>query len=243
MTLLTRYAPAFVFTAAVFMSAPTAQVVDAPNTLTAAEKSAGWVLLFDGTSSDAWRGYRKPDMTGLRWKVEDGCLALPAGTGNDTLGQRDIITKEEYNDFELTWDWRIDKGGNSGVKYFVTEQYDSAIGHEYQVIDGAHPDARAREGRRRTAAFYDVSPAPGAKPSPTPSFNTGRVLAKGNHVEHWLNGAKVLEYELGSEKLRAAIADSKFKDIRDFDKHLRGHLLLQDHGDAVCFRNIKVRPI
>jgi hypothetical protein len=220
-----------------------AQTTGAPNSLTSAEKSAGWVLLFDGTATDAWRGYKRADMSGLRWKVEDGCLALPAGEGTDTRGQRDIITKQQFDDFELTWDWRIAKGGNSGVKYFVTEKHDAAIGHEYQVIDGAHADAALREGRRQTAAFYDVLAAPGASPRPTPSFNTGRVLVKGNHVEHRLNGTKVLEYELETDALRAKIADSKFKDIGDFDKHIRGHLLLQDHGDAVCYRNIKVRPL
>lgn len=220
-----------------------AQTTGAPNTLTSAEKSAGWVLLFDGTATDAWRGYKKADMSGLRWKVEDGCLALPAGEGEDTRGQRDIITKQQFDDFELTWDWRIAKGGNSGVKYFVTEKHDAAIGHEYQVIDGAHADAALREGRRQTAAFYDVLAAPGASARPAPSFNTGRVLVKGNHVEHWLNGTKVLEYELDTDALRANIADSKFRDIGDFDKHIRGHLLLQDHGDAVCYRNIKVRPL
>jgi 3-keto-disaccharide hydrolase len=220
-----------------------AQAPRAPNTLTSAEKSAGWVLLFDGTSSDSWRGYKKADMSGLRWKIEDGCLALPAGEGSDTLGQRDIITKQQFDDFEFTWDWRIAKGGNSGVKYFVTEKHDAAIGHEYQVIDGAHEDAGLREGRRQTAAFYDVLAAPGARARPAPSFNTGRVLVKSNHVEHWLNATKVLEYELDTDALRAKIADSKFKDIADFDKHIRGHLLLQDHGDAVCYRNIKVRPL
>ena len=214
-----------------------------PNTLAPFEKGAGWVLLFDGTSTDAWRGYKKADMNALRWKVGDGCLGLPAAEGADTRGQRDIITKQQFDDFELSWDWRIAKGGNSGVKYFVTEKYDAAIGHEYQVIDGAHADAALREGRRRTAAFYDVLAAPGASPRPAPSFNTGRVLVKGNHVEHWLNGTKVLEYELDTDALRARIADSKFKDTADFDKHIRGHVLLQDHGDAVCYRNIKVRPL
>jgi Domain of Unknown Function (DUF1080) len=219
------------------------QATGAPNTLTSAEKSAGWVLLFDGTATDAWRGYKKADMSGLRWKVEDGCLALPAGEGEDTRGQRDIITTQQFDDFELSWDWRIAKGGNSGVKYFVTEKHDAAIGHEYQVIDGAHADAARREGRRQTAAFYDVLAAPRASARPAPSFNTGRVLVKGSHVEHWLNGTKVLAYELDTDALRAKIADSKFKDIAGFDKHIRGHLLLQDHGDAVCYRNIKVRPL
>ena len=155
-------------------ASPGAQSPDPVNALTPAEKSAGWTLLFDGKSTSAWRGYKKPDMAGLRWKIEDGCLALPAGEGADTRGQRDIITTQQFDDFELAWEWRIGKGGNSGVKYFVTENNESAIGHEYQVIDGAHPDAGLREGRRQTAAFYDVLAAPAAKPFPAPAFNTGR---------------------------------------------------------------------
>src|SRR3954451_21217447 len=154
MTLVTRTLPAL-FVAALFTTSP-AQSTGADNTLTPAEKSAGWILLFDGTSTTEWRGYKKPDMSGLRWKAADGCLALPPAEGADTHGQRDIITTRSFDDFDLTWQWRIGKGGNSGVKYFVTENNESAIGHEYQVIDGAHPDANLREGRRRTAAFYDV---------------------------------------------------------------------------------------
>ena len=143
-------------------------------------------------------------MAGLRWKVEDGCLALPAGEGADTRGQRDIITTQQFDDFELAWDWRIAKGGNSGVKYFVTENNESAIGHEYQVIDGAHPDAGAARGTPADGRVLRRPRRSGAKPRPAPSFNTGRVLVKGNHVEHWLNGAKVLEYELDTDALRAA---------------------------------------
>src|SRR3954447_21519768 len=243
MTPITRIVAPVLIVAGVFIASPSAQTRAPINSLTSTEKSAGWMLLFDGKTTNAWRGYKKPDMTGLRWKVEDGCLALPPGQGDDTLGQRDIITTQLFDNFELTWDWRIAQGGNSGVKYFVTENNESAIGHEYQIIDGAHPDAGLREGRRETAAFYDVFAAPAAKPRPTPAFNTGRVLVKGNHVEHWLNDAKVLEYELDSDTLRTAIADSKFKGMPDFDKHIRGHLLLQDHGHAVCFRNIKVRAL
>ena len=243
MTLITRTIPVLLVFASLFAASPGAQSPDAVNTLTPAEKSAGWILLFDGKTIDQWRGYKKPDMAGLRWKVEDGCLALPAGEGADTRGQRDIITTQEFDSFELTWDWRIGKGGNSGVKYFVTEKNESAIGHEYQVIDGAHPDAGVRDGRRRTAAFYDVFAAPSAKPHPSTSFNTGRVVVKGNHVEHWLNGAKVLEYERGSEAFRTLVAASKYKVWAAFGERPSGPILLQDHGNRVSFRSLKIREL
>lgn len=211
---------------------------------TAAQPAASgtWTTLFDGTSADHWRGYKKPDMTGLRWVVKDGCLALPPSDGSDTKGARDIITRKQFGDFELTWEWKVAPGSNSGVKYFVVEDGDAAIGHEYQIIDDdKHADAKLREGRRSTAAFYDVLPASNVKAKPIGEFNQSRIVAKGNQVEHWLNGVKVLEYTLDTDALRAKIADSKFKDRVGFDKHLRGHILLQDHGDQVCYRNIKIR--
>jgi hypothetical protein len=232
--------------AAVVLSCAMAPSASAQQALTTAEQQAGWRLLFDGTSAAAWRGYQKPDMQGLRWVVKDGCLALPPADGSDTRGARDIVTRDEFGDFELAWEWRVTPGANSGVKYFVQETRPAAIGHEYQIIDDAkHPDAQLREGRRSTASFYDVLAAPAAKglTKPVGEFNQSRVLVKGNHVEHWLNGTKVLEYELDTDGLRARIADSKFKDIAGFDTHQRGHLLLQDHGDSVCYRGIKVRDI
>jgi hypothetical protein len=215
----------------------------APNQLTEAEKKEGWELLFDGKGVQSWRGYQKPDMTGLRWIVQDGCLALPPSDGTDTRGERDIISTSLYGDFDLAWEWRISLGGNSGVKYLVTEGRPAALGHEYQVIDDArHADAAKRDSRR-TGSFYDVLAAPAAKPRPAGEFNQSRILLKGNHVEHWLNGAKILEYELDSDALRKAIADSKFKEVEGFDKAKRGHILLQDHGNAVCYRNLKIREL
>ena len=220
-----------------------AQTATPTNALTPEEKQAGWRLLFDGSSTAEWRGYQKPDMTGLRWQVKDGCLGLPPADGADTRGSRDIITKEQFDDFELKWQYRISPGGNSGVKYFVTETRDAAIGHEFQIIDDQrHPDAKLRNNRR-TGSFYDVLAAPAAKPRGPGEWNDARVVVKGNHVEHWLNGAKILEYTLDSGELRAAIADSKFKDMAGFDTHQRGHILLQDHGDEVCYAGIKIRPL
>src|SRR5215213_8409278 len=220
-----------------------AQSAASPNTLTAAEKSAGWTLLFDGRSLDGWRGYKKADAAGVRWKVEDGSLALPADNGRDTHGQRDIISKDTFEQFELVFDWRIAPGGNSGVKYFILEDLDSAIGHEYQVIDDErHPDAKIGP-HRQTAAFYDVLRAADRPIKPAGEWNTTRIVVRGQTVEHWLNGKKVLQYELGSPALKAAIAKSKFKDIPRFGLRQNGHILLQDHGNQVWFRSIKIRRI
>jgi hypothetical protein len=215
---------------------------DAPNTLTAAEKAAGWRLLFDGTTTTGWRGYSKPDMAGLRWVVKDGAICLPAADGSDTLGHRDIISADKFSDFELTWQWQVQAGSNSGVKYFVVEEGKAAIGHEYQIIDDArHPDAKVSP-ERQTASFYDVKSATARPTRPVGEWNTSRVLVSGAHVEHWLNGTKVLEYELSSPQILAAVQDSKFNKTPGFGTKKTGHILLQDHGDAVCYRNIKVKP-
>lgn len=226
---------------ATYASAP--QKDAAPNTLTAAEKKAGWMLLFDGRTVDAWRGYKTPDATDSRWRVEEGTLTLPADNGRDTHGQRDIISKDTFEQFELVFDWRIASGGNSGVKYFVLEDRDSAIGHEYQVIDDErHPDAKVGP-HRQTAALYDVLPAADRPTKPAGEWNTTRIVVRGQTVEHWLNGKKVLQYELNSPALKAAIEKSKFKGMERFGKRQNGHLLLQDHGDQVWFRNIKIRRL
>jgi len=215
----------------------------AHNQLTAQEQRDGWKLLFDGKSLDGWRGYKKPDATGTRWKVDNGFLTLPPNDGKDTLGARDIISTGTYQQFELTWEWRIAQAGNSGVKYFVLEDLDSAIGHEYQLIDDErHPDAKVGP-KRQTSAFYDVLAATDRPLKPAGELNTSRVVVKGHTVEHYLNGKRVLQYELDSPALRAAIAESKFKDVARFGKLQNGHILLQDHGNQVWFRDIKIHVL
>ncbi len=227
---------------AVLVSAPlSATGKETPNTLTAAEKADGWRLLFDGTSSAGWRGYGKPDMSGLRWIVKDGCIGLPEKDGTDTHGQRDIVTADTFGDFDLRFQWKVQPGSNSGVKYFVTEDRPSAIGHEYQIIDDLrHPDAKIST-ERQTASFYDVKSATSHPTRPVGEWNDSRILVSGNHVEHWLNGQKVLEYELGTPATLAAVQDSKFKDVAGFGTKKTGHILLQDHGDAVCYRSIRIK--
>src|SRR5687768_14983045 len=155
-----------------------AQTDSTPNTLTPAEKAAGWTLLFDGNSLDGWRGYKKPDANGLRWKVEDGSLTLPSTTVPGTRSG-DIVSKDTFEQFELVLDWRVAPGGNSGVKYFVLEDLNSAIGHEYQLIDDAqHADAKVG-AHRQTAALYDVLPAADRPIKAGGEWNTTRIVVRG----------------------------------------------------------------
>jgi hypothetical protein len=213
------------------------------NRLTAQEQSAGWRLLFDGQTTKGWRGFAKPAGVINGWIVEKGRLRHPASTGQDSKGTGDIITIDTFNDFDLRFDWIISAGGNSGVKYLVVENRDGPIAHEYQVIDDAkHPDALIGP-HRSTGALYDVISAPANKPlKPAGQINSGRVLVNGTHVEHWLNGVKIVEYELGNP-LKAAKEKSKFKDVPGWEDKLKGHILLQDHGDDVSFFNVKIREL
>ena len=224
------------FVALLTMTASAAQPI---NTLTDAEKAAGWKLLFDGRSLQGWRLYGKKAAPESGWKVEDGILKkLPKQRGGD------IVTEAKFEDFDLTWEWRITAGGNNGVKYLVTEERTSAPGHEYQMIDDdGHPDGKLG-AKRQTASFYEVLAPAADKPlKPVGEWNSSRVLVRGNHVEHWLNGAKVLEYELGSEAVKAGVASSKFKNAPGFGTKIKGHLMLTDHQDECWFRNLKIREL
>ena len=220
-------------------------VAQSANTLSAADKNAGWKLLFDGSSLTGWRGFKKPDASGTRWSVKDGALCLAKAEGADTHGARDIITSDTFNDFDLRWEWRVEPGSNSGLKYFISEDRDAgtlggAVGHEYQLIDDRrHPDAKI--STRQTASFYDVKAATSHPTKPVGQWNSSRVVVNGNHVEHWLNERKVLEYELGSPETLAAVKKSKFKDVGGFGTKVPGHILLQDHGEAVCYRSLRIR--
>ncbi len=213
----------------------------ADNTLTTEEKSAGWKLLFDGKSLSGWRAYGKPQGTepGSGWKVEDGVLKKLAGVKGG-----DIITEATFNDFELSWEWQVAKGANNGVKYLVTEERPQAPGFEYQMIDDLDPKWKNLAPKHRTASLYDMlPPAPDAPVKPAGEWNHSRIVLRGNLVEHWLNGRKVLSYELGSPALKEAIALSKFKKFPDFGEKIRGHIMLTDHQDEAWFRNLKVREL
>jgi hypothetical protein len=229
-----------------------------PNTLTPAEKTAGWILLFDGQTLDGWQAYNPArDMT-KGWSVEDGALKIADGDGRPNNSGGDIVTTAQFDDFDFRFEWRVSAGGNSGVKYFVRERLGapgapmwdgddgrSAIGHEYQVIDDtAHPDAAVGPDRQ-TGAFYSVvAPDPAVKRlRAVGEFNESRIIVRDNRVEHWLNGAKIVDYELGAPAVLEAIAHSKFRPVPGFGTKLRTRILLQDHGDAVWFRNLRIREL
>jgi len=198
----------------------------------------GFTVLFDGTSTGQWMNASSGKFPVKGWVIEDGCLKHEAKGGGG-----DIITKGKYEQFDFRFEWKVAKGANSGVKYFIIRERGS-LGHEYQVLDDMnHPDG-AKGANRQTAAFYDVlNPAADKPLKPVGAFNSSRILVKGNTVKHFLNGKKVLTYTLGSDKLKEAISKSKFKNLKVFGQRLPGHILLQDHGDAVWYRNIRIRDL
>ncbi|MCG5055572.1 MAG: DUF1080 domain-containing protein [Myxococcales bacterium] len=219
-----------------------------PNTLSPEEKRAGFVLLFDGKTTDGWRGFNRTEMPKNGWKVVDGTLAYePVGPDSDKPG--DIVTEAEFDNFELRLEWKLSPGGNSGVKYLVNEARVSSghngLAFEMQILDDdKHPDAKKGIAGNRTAgALYDLIPPSKAMAKPIGEWNDARLVVKGSHVEHWLNGHKVVEYDRDSQMMRALINTSKYKDIEGFGTDARGRLLLQDHGDAVWYRNVRVRKL
>jgi len=227
-----------------FMMGFTTQKQDSvvPNTLTKKEVKQGWQLLFDGKNPSQWRSANKEGFPAKGWDIKEGCMVSNGG-GN-------LVSKEEYGNFDLIWEWKmITPGGNSGVKYFVREDKKDALGIEYQMLDDAeHPwmkDGRMSPNDYHTVgAVYELYPtSPNKISKPVGEWNTSRVLSSGKHVEHWLNGVKVAEYERGSDDFKARIAKSKFKDTPGFGLHEKGLLLLQDHGSVVWFRNLKIRKL
>lgn len=222
-----------------------------PNSLTDYEKQSGWKLLFDGTTTDNWKGAYKPGFPEKGWQVKDGVLTVLASEGKEGGNGGDIVTKEEFSAFDISFDFKLTPGANSGVKYFVTlseHNAGSAIGLEYQLLDDTlHPDAKlGRNGDRTLASLYDLIKANKQKRfiHPIGQWNTGRIIVyPNNHVEHYLNGVKVLEYERGSKDFRDLVAISKYKIWNNFGEAQKGHILLQDHGNEASFRSIKIREL
>ncbi len=211
------------------------------NGSTTGEKAASWTALFDGVSLKGWRPYGKPAGTPIDagWKVEAGLLhKLPGVKGGD------IITEKQYTDFELAWEWRLASGANNGVKYMVTEARPGAPGYEYQMIDDESDRWKSQHAKAKTASFYEVLAPAADKPlKPAGEWNTSRIRVQGTHVEHWLNEKKVLEFELGSDAVKAGVAASKFKKYPDFGTKLTGHIMLTDHTDEAWYRSVKIREL
>jgi Domain of Unknown Function (DUF1080) len=222
------------------------EAAPAPNTLTPQEKAAGWRLLFDGQTLKGWRNYRQNE-PGPEWQVTNGVLVLQRDTTPGTAGKlrAGLMTDEQFGDFSLALEWRIAPGANSGILYRVSESTDAPhdTGIEMQILDNArHPDAKKGLERQAGACYALYAPAQDVT-RPIGEWNLAQILVRTNHVEHWLNGQKLLTYELGSADWQRRVSQSKFKDFPGYGRSPRGHILLQDHSFHVEFRNIKIRPL
>ncbi len=226
----------------------------APNTLTANEKAEGWKLLWDGKTNEGWRSAKKPEFPTGGWTMENGELTIRESGGGESTDAGDIITKEKFSEFELSVDFKITPGANSGIKIFVDPEINkgegSAIGPEFQILDDEkHPDAKAGlNGCRTIGSLYDMITAPPTKTVfPPGSWNNARIVAKGKNLTYYLNGVKTIDIERGSQQWREHVAISKYtkwnKKGEEFGELPGGHILLQDHGNKAHFRNIKIRNL
>jgi hypothetical protein len=223
------------------------------NSLTAKEKAEGWKLLWDGKTNEGWRGAAASTFPVKGWTVEDGMLIPNKG---ENKGGGDIVTTKKYKNFVLEADFRLTEGANSGIKYFIQSEpgKGNTVGFEYQVLDDAkHPDAKMGiNGNRTLSSLYDLVPAnsqtfdpaqPVKRVNPMGQWNRARIVVNGNSVSHYLNGVKVLEITKGSEAFKASIATSKFNKAPGFGEFVDGYILLQDHGNEVAFRSIKIKEL
>ena len=200
----------------------------------------GWFSLFDGKTLSGWRTAQRDTLPDKSWYVENSELIFDPGKGHGS----DIISTRSFKNFDLSLQFKISEGGNSGIKYFLLPN--TSLGCEFQIIDdGRHPDAKLGvNGNRKTGALYDIMPAgPNKHHKPAGEWNTARIMVKGNHAEHWLNGVKLLEYERGSEAFKQAISKSKFNTTKGFAEAAASPILLQAHGDKVSYRNIKIKEL
>lgn len=220
----------------------------AHNTLSAEEEAAGWRLLWDGKTTDGWRSARREEFPTAGWEVKDGLLIINETGGGEASAAGDIISREKFSDFELSVDFKITEGANSGIKIFVDPAINkgegSAIGPEFQILDDErHPDAKlGTNGNRTIGSLYDMMTAPADKKvNPIGEWNNARILSDGKKVTFWLNGEKTVEFERGSKAWRDTVEASKYKVWPAFGELPEGHILLQDHGNLVFFRNVKIR--
>lgn len=226
-----------------------------PNTLTEVEKAAGWKMIWDGKTTNGWTSAKGEAFPSQGWEIKDGTLSVLPSDGSEGGHGGDIITAEEYSDFELSVDFKVTEGANSGIKYFVDPTLlkgkGSAIGLEFQVLDAAHPDALLGvAGNRTMGSLYDLitaksysEPDRAVRVNKLGLWNNARIVVRGSHVQHWLNHVKVVEYNRHSQIFKALVAYSKYKDWNNFGGWDKGPILLQDHGDRVSYRSIKIRTL
>jgi len=220
-----------------------------PNTLTDREKKDGWKLLWDGKTTAGWRGAKLPGFPEKGWTIKDGALIVAETGGGEAAVGGDIVTADQFENFELIVEFKITKGANSGIKYFVDTELNkgagSSIGCEFQLLDDAvHPDAKLGvNGNRTLAGLYDMIPPAGVRSNGIGEWNRARIVVQGKHVEHWLNGFKTVEYERATQMWRALVDHSKYTAWPAFGERPKGHILLQDHGNTVMFRTIKMREL
>ena len=231
------------------VSDDTPQFNHIPNTLTPREIKEGWKLLWDGRTTAGWRGARSTTFPARGWEIKDGVLTVVETGGSEAAAGGDIVTEDQYENFELIVEYNMTEGANSGIKYFVDTTLNkgegSSIGCEFQILDDAvHPDAKAGvNGNRRNAGLYDLIPPQNVRFNGVGEWNRARIVVSGRHVEHWLNGFKTVEYERASQMWRALVDHSKYVVWPNFGEAAKGHILLQDHGNRVSFRSIKIRAL
>jgi hypothetical protein len=219
------------------------------NTISDEELEMGWKLLWDGKTTDGWRGARLTTFPEKGWKIENGVLKVLSSTGGEASNGGDIVTTRKYKNFELSVDFQLTPGANSGIKYFVDTELNkgagSSIGCEFQILDDKlHPDAKLGvKGNRTLGSLYDLIAPVENKPFREGFFNNARIVVRGNKVEHWLNDIKIVEYERGNQMWRALVNYSKFVVWPNFGEAAEGHILLQDHGNEVSYKNIKIKEL
>lgn len=219
------------------------------NTISTREKAEGWKLLWDGKTTQGWRGAKIDKFPANGWVIKDGILTVLPSDGGESTNGGDIVTTKKYKNFELLVDFKITEGANSGIKYFVDTELNkgkgSAIGCEFQILDDQkHPDAKmGKDGNRTLGSLYDIMTATTSKKFNKNSFNRAKIIVNGNHVEHWLNGEKLLEYDRNTPEWDVMVKNSKYRDWKNFGNATSGEILLQDHGNEVYFKNIKIKEL
>ena len=226
------------------------------NVLSPSERRAGWRLLFDGSTFHGWRGLGYDSVPTAHWRIENGAIRkladgdVPRLPDGQPAAGGDLMTVDTFRDFELSFDWKISRAGNSGVKYNVSEELSmanaanhAALGFEYQVLDdNLHEDNKVPS--HRAGALYDlIAPNATKRLMPVGEWNSSKIVFRGNHGEHWLNGTKIVDYDLGTPLLDSLLAASKYHSIPNFAQRRAGHIVLQDHVDEVYFRNIKIHVL